>query len=362
MVFNLAARIRRETHEGRSYLVAPVVLLTEGVHEGSGGPLLYSADKLKANPAVWNHMPLVVYHPEANGEPVSARSPGVLDSRKVGLVFNASYDTKLRAEAWFDELKTKEVDVRVYNALVKGEQMEVSTGLYTNATDKVGEFGGLKYQGEVNDIIPDHLAVLPDKKGACSLDRGCGLLQNEAPVVTNCNCKESNVDKKALIDNLLTLNSDWTAADRPVLELMTPERIQKEIDKIKKPAPAPVANAAPPPPPAPQTGTTLESYLAAAPVEIAGPLAELVANAAAAKAELIAKIKLNQTGQEQMLSDSYLAAQPLAALKVIANISSPRGVTAPAAQPNYGGQATVPGVVTNTKQQALEPVEYDWSK
>src|SRR6185295_6252140 len=166
MVFNLAARIRRETHEGRSYLVAPVVLLTEGVHEGSGGPLLYSADKLKANPAVWNHMPLVVYHPEANGEPVSARSPGVLDSRKVGLVFNASYDTKLRAEAWFGELK---------------------------------------YQGEVNDIIPDHLAVLPDKKGACSLDRGCGLLQNEAPVVTNCNCKESNVDKKALIDNLLTL-------------------------------------------------------------------------------------------------------------------------------------------------------------
>ena len=35
IVLNLSPKMRRETMEGRDYLVVPMVMLTEGVHAGS---------------------------------------------------------------------------------------------------------------------------------------------------------------------------------------------------------------------------------------------------------------------------------------------------------------------------------------
>jgi hypothetical protein len=186
LVANLAGRTRRERWLGRDYVVAPLTLIVPGVLPGSKGPLYYPPDEVAREPDSWNHVPIVVYHPIFNGSPTTARRPDVLEKQGVGYVFNAGYRGKLRAEGWFDIERTKAVDPRVLLALEKGEPFELSTGLYTDNEPAPGGsvFNGASgprpYTYIARNYRPDHLAVLPDRKGACSVADGCGVLVNEA--------------------------------------------------------------------------------------------------------------------------------------------------------------------------------------
>lgn len=173
---------RMEMMDGREYLVAPMVMLTVGVHNGSGGPVLYTEEELKKTPEVWNMKPLVVYHPVENGQGVSACSQAIIDSQGVGVIMNARWDGKLRAEAWFDIEKTGRIDDRITNALEKGAMMEISTGLFTDNEITNGTFEptGEEYKIIARNYRPDHLAILPDQIGACSIADGGGLLQTNA--------------------------------------------------------------------------------------------------------------------------------------------------------------------------------------
>lgn len=183
----VAAKTRVDTLEGRGYTVVPMVLLTEGVHAGSSGPLLYNSDELGKTPAVWNHKPVVLYHPELNGEGISACDPAILNNRKIGIMFNTKYEKgRLLSEAWVDMDRCKTVDERVFNAINNGEMMELSTGLFCDLDSEPGEFTRNdaaktkeKYVGIARNFRPDHLAVLPDKVGACSIADGAGFLRNE---------------------------------------------------------------------------------------------------------------------------------------------------------------------------------------
>ena len=148
---------RSESMDGRDYIVAPMVMLTEGVHNGSSGPVLYTAAELQKTPEVWNMKPLVVYHPQKDGQGVSACSQDIIDSQGVGVIMNTKWDGKLRAEAWFDIEKTKRVDDRIINALEKGEMMEISTGLYTDDEIKAGCF---EATGEKYDSIAHNLSLI----------------------------------------------------------------------------------------------------------------------------------------------------------------------------------------------------------
>lgn len=180
---NVQKKAERRLLEGRWHLVAPAVMLTENVVNGSGGPIFYPAEENGKEPDTWNHMPIVVYHPKEGDDFVSARQVKFIDDRKVGLVLNTAHDDaekKLKAECWFDEERTKEVDIRVYNALVNGTPMELSTGLGLRVEKKKGEFNGTKYKGIARDHRPDHLAILPDERGACSIEMGAGLFANTA--------------------------------------------------------------------------------------------------------------------------------------------------------------------------------------
>jgi hypothetical protein len=175
------AKTRYDTMEGKQYLVVPCVMITEGVHEGSKGPLYYPAEELAKVPSVWNKKPVVVYHPELNGQPVSACDPVVLEIYRIGELFNTRWeDGKLKTECWIDEEKTKKVDERVLEAIENGKMMEVSTGLFTEDDKEEGEWNGEKYIAIAKNYRPDHLAILPDLKGACSIEDGAGLLRNSA--------------------------------------------------------------------------------------------------------------------------------------------------------------------------------------
>ena len=176
--FRISGPLRYDQLEGKDYIVAPISMITPGIHNGSNGSLRYTEEELEKTPQVWDTKPLVVYHPEINGKGVSACSKTVLNNRKIGLIMNTRYDNgKLRCEGWFDPERTLEVDERVYNALLNCEMMEVSTGLFSDLDGTPGEQDGQEFIGTVMNIRPDHLAILPDKIGACSIADGAGLFQ-----------------------------------------------------------------------------------------------------------------------------------------------------------------------------------------
>ena len=180
IVMNIGGKLRRAKLEGRDHLVVPCVMLKEEVIAGSEGAYFYPEAEIAKNPDDWNGMPIVIDHPEVDGEFISARNAEVYNARKVGTILNTQHDGKLRTECWFDAERTRQVDRRVYNAIVKRKKMEVSTGLGMDVDDKVGEFNGKAYKGTARNFKPDHLAVLPDKIGACSVAMGAGLFANMA--------------------------------------------------------------------------------------------------------------------------------------------------------------------------------------
>lgn len=179
---NLKASHRRKTLEGRPHLVVPATILGEAVITGEGAgavPLLYTNSENEKSAAAWNHMPVVVYHPKDEGGFVSARTPEWLDARKVGVLLNTKHDGSLKTQCWLDEARTKQIDKRVYDAVMANKALEVSTGLGAEIDWTAGEHGGVKYKGIPRDYRPDHLAILPDKVGAFSIAMGGGLFANQ---------------------------------------------------------------------------------------------------------------------------------------------------------------------------------------
>lgn len=179
LTFNTTGKVRRTTLRGRKYVVAPAVMMTEGVHNGSKGPVYYSQEFLARNPHAWDHKPIVLGHPELNGNHISACNPDVLEVRGLGFVLNTKFNNgKLKTECWFDEEDTKKRDERILTALDAGQKVEVSTGEFLGLNKESGEWNGEKYSYQAKSSTPDHFAILTDVKGACSIEDGGGLLAN----------------------------------------------------------------------------------------------------------------------------------------------------------------------------------------
>ncbi|WP_442510566.1 DUF2213 domain-containing protein [Novipirellula sp. SH528] len=165
---------RYEQLNGKEYLVVPMVMMTEGVHNGSNGALYYPPHELAKTPEAWNLKPVVVYHPQFG----TATTPAELAARMVGMVMNARWDgVRLRAEAWLEQERLGDLAPEVGWALANGEPVEVSTGLFTDNMPTPGTWNGEDYQFVATNYRPDHLALLPEGVGACSVADGCGLLQ-----------------------------------------------------------------------------------------------------------------------------------------------------------------------------------------
>jgi len=174
------ALVRNETLEDRDYKAIPMVMLKEAVLCGSHGPTFYPADEIRKAPTGWNYKPVVVYHPTVNGQGVSATDPIIIENQKIGLIMNTRFeDGCLKAEAWIDVEKANKVDPRVMEAIDAGQMVEVSTGLFSDTETLHGNHDGSEYGQVARNYVPDHLAVLPDKKGALSIEAGAGLLRNE---------------------------------------------------------------------------------------------------------------------------------------------------------------------------------------
>lgn len=171
----------RLTLHNREYLTAPAVLIVEGVLNGAYIP----GSELVAHD--WNAVPVVINHPlDAQGVPMSARTPEVLAASGVGHLYHARLGTgqrqghtvtSLQAELWLDVAQVQTVGGEAAQAMTMLEAqtpLELSTGFYSYAEETSGTFYGVPYSEVHHDLRPDHLALLPNGIGACDWQSGCG--------------------------------------------------------------------------------------------------------------------------------------------------------------------------------------------
>lgn len=171
-------QIRTEQHQGKTHIVVPVVMMVEGVHEGSRGPLFHSAYELGKVVAAWNGIPITIQHPQVGDMFISANTPQEID-KCVGRIYNARMDgIKLKAEAWLDEQKLLATSPTALAYIRQQRPLEVSVGVFTDEEDETGEWNGETYIAIAHNHRPDHLALLPGGMGACNWEDGCGIRAN----------------------------------------------------------------------------------------------------------------------------------------------------------------------------------------
>ncbi len=365
--YSSAGGTRREQLHGRDYIVAPMAMLTEGVHNGSGGPLYYPEKECRAAAQSWNMRPVVVYHPEINGQGVSACDPDILEKQQVGMVMNTVWDGKLRAEAWLEEDRLSAVDNRILDALEQNKMMEVSTGLFTDNEPEAGTYQTKAYTHIARNHRPDHLAILPDRVGACSIADGAGLLQlNEdgglpedlsvdkatelvARLQTHIqnhstpNHEEQTMANTELIDSLIANDAtQWEEGDREVLQNM-------DDDTLAKLAPVEVESDQQEfedEPDVDDGPVTMEEYVAKAPAQFQDVIKNGLAAHEQAKAKLIDTITENEANQFSKEFLQTKGIQELEGLAAIAAVPAPAAPAAAAPVPMFNGAAT-PSKPTN---------------
>lgn len=175
------AGVRTEVVDGAEYLVAPVVALMEGVIHAvnASAPELVTSRELAQAPERWNGRPIFPLHPRLNGSVVAADTPGIRDRHQIGEIRGATFkDGKLLMEAWVNKARALALGgdaAEVAKRMLAGETLEVSVGTMTRLLAESGTFAGKPYKAVWHGMAPDHLAILPHTRGACSVEMGCGL-------------------------------------------------------------------------------------------------------------------------------------------------------------------------------------------
>lgn len=215
-------QVYNRTKGGREYLVVPVVMMVEGVHSGSGGPILHLQDNFSQNPSDWNGVPLTAGHPVQNNEYVTVTSVDP-DQWVVGFVDNARVeDGKLKADAWIDRQRAIAINPEVVNYITEGKKLEVSTGAATRDVETQGEHNGEQYNAITLEYRPDHLALLPGDQGACSWRDGCGIRTNKKGVDNEMSEQTKNTNLDLVVNHL---------QDNAVGYREISEKIQNTLDR-----------------------------------------------------------------------------------------------------------------------------------
>ncbi len=175
------------THDNKQVMVVPVVAIVEGVLNGK----LVTTNEFAAVVEAWEGVPIPVKHPTINGENVSANLPSIIESIVIGYFHNVKLvGNALHGDMYIDIDSAKRKGFEgLLDRLAANEQIEVSTAYFAEDREAEGIFDGANYTMTAHNLRPDHLAILPDDVGACSIERGCGtfsrLMANAKRVIKN---------------------------------------------------------------------------------------------------------------------------------------------------------------------------------
>ena len=135
MVFNKLSlneyKPLRKRLKGKEYLVVPTTMIVEGVLNG----IFYSKEEMAVSTNLWNGSPVILNHPE---DGFSANRTEIIENFGIGVLYNTSFDINdknqgvLTSEVWFDPEELERIDSDLYNRVLNGDMVEVSTGLMIN--------------------------------------------------------------------------------------------------------------------------------------------------------------------------------------------------------------------------------------
>ena len=153
--------------------IAPVTIMVEGVHNGSHGPIFWSAHILERFTPAWENVPVVINHPMRDGIPISVRAT---QDRIIGRVTNPRYDRAKKAVRATIKIPINgTIDLSILQ-----NTKEVSAGVFSDETYESGNWNNEYYSACAISMQPDHLALLPGGQGACSWQDGCGIRANQS--------------------------------------------------------------------------------------------------------------------------------------------------------------------------------------
>lgn len=238
MVLNIqGSHFRNEVKDHRPYMVVTAVPVISKVLNHNFLP----AEEIAKSVRKWNGVPLTFDHPWE-----SARTPSV---EQIGTYYSANYDQdglRLTGEMWFDLEVLDKLDngARLLSRIQTGQMVEVSTGYYAYLNFVSGVYNGEEYDAIQHDIEPDHIAVLLDDLGACSVEDGCGLNRNkndkEQDVMENfLKFMKEKFGLKLKVDNSDGVSSDCGCPNAEDGVLSEPQDTQDEQND------SPVGNDAP---------------------------------------------------------------------------------------------------------------------
>lgn len=190
----------RLTHNAQEYLIAPCIMIVEGVLNGGYVP----GEEIQA--CQWDGIPVVINHPrDEAGVEISANAPEVLQRCGVGRVYRTRYQTfahngqnrvRAQAELWLELASMQRLGGEAEQTLSMLETqtpLEVSTAFFSEAQQTPGQFYGSAYREIHRSLQADHLALLPNGIGACNWQAGCGsprLNAQQCACDGPCDCQE----------------------------------------------------------------------------------------------------------------------------------------------------------------------------
>jgi len=167
----------KKKFNGADHYVFPAVIAKTGVMNN----VFYSADVLNNTHDLWNGVKVTLRHPQFNGNNTSINSADISGKFSIGEIYNVKFeDDKLKGDIYINEASIEDKQASyLLDWLNEGKNIDVSTGLdKVSLTNQEGEHDGKKYNAILNSFKADHVAILPDEKGACSAADGCGTLFN----------------------------------------------------------------------------------------------------------------------------------------------------------------------------------------
>jgi hypothetical protein len=164
---------RSVTHDGREYLIVPGVPAREQVMN----TYLVPGDEIAKTVLGWNGTPITIQHPKLNGGSAKVPAP---DVAVIGRFYNAGWDQdrrRMTGEYWIDvnEASRYVEGQKIVEAIENGQVLETSTGYWADDEMTAGEFDGRPFQTVHRNLLPDHIAILTNVPGACSVRDGCGV-------------------------------------------------------------------------------------------------------------------------------------------------------------------------------------------
>lgn len=230
--------IRRETFMGDDYLAAPVTAAKAMELNGGYVP---QAEWVKSA-AAWNGTPITLSHPvDSEGRPLLANIPDVAESTWFGFLFNVvatNEGERLDGEVWLNVDRARALSddaMAVIDRVANGDSVEVSTAYFADRLP-AGEYDGSEYELVVGNLRPEHLAMLPNEIGKCSVADGCGTpspsmtaqnsisdiaVGDSALLVSNAASADtggSEANANTLVDNNTTMPTNDSDGDTPPVE------------------------------------------------------------------------------------------------------------------------------------------------